>query len=86
MILKTFLKIKKDGTPVIKGSNYKNKYYESDDIRIDLPENKSSIVKFEVVFSNEEWTDGTLDLDYYGFELTNANGELVERVITKKNL
>lgn len=86
MILKIFTKIGKDRQPVVTLNEFKTKYFESDEIKIDLPEGNGHIAKYYIVFNNEEVSSGDIDLDVQGFELTNSQGELIERVITKKNL
>ena len=87
MILKIFVKINKQGK--LLDPTGKNKYYESDEIILSPSQKDNSTVSFELfVRGVDEYTPirGKIDLDKYGYELTNANGVMMERVITKTNL
>jgi len=88
MILKIFIKVGKDRKPVVKGEL--NKFYEADEVFLTPPINgDSTIAKFELFVKGiEDYVPvkGEIDLDTHGYELTNANGIIMERYISKKNL
>ena len=87
MILKIFVKVDRSHEPVDKDG--KNKFYEADEIIITPATPGETIVKFELFVKGiDDYVPvrGEIDLDKYGYELTNANGIIMERFITKTNL
>ena len=87
MLLKIFTKINKQGK--LLDPTGKNKYYESDEIILSPIQKDNNIVTFELFVKGVDDyvpVKGEIDLDKYGYELTNANGVMMERFITKTNL
>ena len=86
MIFKIFVKIDKNKKPAIE--NGMNKYYEADEVLITPPAG-DSIAKFELFVKGiEDYVPvkGEINLDTHGYELTNANGIIIERYISKTNI
>lgn len=66
-----------------------NKFYESDEINITPPDKGGATAKFELfVKGPDDYVPviGEIDLNIQGYELTNAQGVIMERYITKVNL
>jgi hypothetical protein len=86
MIFKIFVKIDKNKVPVV--ADDMNKYYEADEVLI-TPPTGNSITKFELFVKGiDDYVPikGEINLDTHGYELTNANGIIIERYISKINL
>jgi len=87
MVFKIFTKIGKNGKLVSK--EYKNFYYESDNIRIEPIPLSDNVFKYSVEVGNGAdmpIETGLIDMAYQGYEIYSNAGVLVEKMITKENI